>query len=72
MTHYIPVFTQFNGRLQKAACGYWLNPREHSAEPTCPTCLRYVQLEASEAHLTAEDVFGDDAHFAALRKGAIR
>ena len=58
VTHYLPAYTEVNGRQQKAACGRWIRAQEHSNEPTCDGCHAYVESEAATAHLTAEDVFG--------------
>lgn len=57
-SHYIPAFTEQNGRLQRAACGRWVRAAEHASAPTCDDCQAYVESEAATAHLTHEDVFG--------------
>lgn len=55
-THYIPAFTEVNGRSQLSACNKWIPADEHSAEPTCPTCKAYIEDGCRE--LSADDVFG--------------
>lgn len=55
-SHWIPPFTERNGRFQLAACNIWIREDEHSAEPTCPTCKAYLDDNCRE--LSAEDVFG--------------
>jgi hypothetical protein len=55
-THYIPALTERNGRDQLAACNRWVRSTEHSDEPTCPTCLKYVLDDSRE--LSADDIFG--------------
>lgn len=57
-SHYLPAYTQINGRKQKAACGAWVTARQHADQPTCADCLAYVLSERETAHLTADDVFG--------------
>lgn len=57
-THYILPFTVINGRVQRAACGRYVLPKEHSAEPTCATCKAYVEDDAKTQNETAEERFG--------------
>lgn len=61
-THYIPPFTERNGRKQLTVCGEWVDPRcDHSTEPTCPTCQAYLLAEPqtqAEAEADADRLFG--------------
>ena len=53
MSHYVPAYTEVNGRHQKAACGAWVTPREHSSEPDCDACHAYLLAEADTYAETA-------------------
>jgi hypothetical protein len=46
-THYLPPYTETLGARQKSACGIYIDPRSHSAEPSCLTCKDYVFAEAA-------------------------
>ncbi len=59
MTHYIPAFTERNGRQQRAACGAWAYSSEHSTTPDCLGCQTWltkdaVELDAAMEALAAE------------------
>lgn len=56
MTHYIVAMThrKRNGD-QQAACGEYVRQVEHSPEPSCEACRRYVQSIASD---DVEALFG--------------
>lgn len=41
-THYIPSFTETNGRKQLAVCGRWVTRHDHSTEPNCPACAAWL------------------------------
>lgn len=45
--HYLPKFVETDGVRQKAACGAWIFPSEHSTEPNCEPCLDYLTSESS-------------------------
>ena len=47
ITHYLPPFTRLRGVHQQAACGKFILPQEHSAEPRCAACKAYVEREAT-------------------------
>ena len=57
-THYIPAFTERNGRDEKTACGRWIRAMEHTNEPTCPACKAYVEDIGRD--VSAEEMFGTD------------
>lgn len=54
MTHYLPAFVAANGRLQQAACGEWIRREEHTADPSCPGCRRFLDEDVR----TVEELFG--------------
>lgn len=65
MSHYVPFFTiersgAYNrggkpSRYLRAACGELVSyPKDHSAEPTCPQCVAWLEKEAVD---DAETVF---------------
>lgn len=57
-THYLPYFMVKQGdTVAYAICGTVIDTREHTNEPTCPTCKAYVEAEANDTR-TVEDVFG--------------
>lgn len=66
-THYIPFFTRSDGRVQRAACGQMVHAVDHTAEPTCAECKRWLEADAAEAAQfeTVEDqveaLFGSSA-----------
>ena len=45
MLHYIPAFTRTDGIRQEAACSRYVFPMEHSTEPTCPDCRRWLGVD---------------------------
>jgi hypothetical protein len=49
-SHYIPAFTQVDGVHQKAACGRMVIPQEHSTEPMCLDCRRFLEMEPVVTH----------------------
>ncbi|MEO8679246.1 MAG: hypothetical protein ABI665_09385 [Vicinamibacterales bacterium] len=49
MTHYLPSFTELQGVRQKAVCGIWIAPSEHSTTPLCEQCLDYLTAESKTA-----------------------
>lgn len=49
MTHYIPAFTRENGRVQQAVCGVYVHKRDHSVQPTCLDCLKYLVAEDAKS-----------------------
>ena len=53
-THYAPAFTRIKGVRQQAACGLFILPSQHSAEPGCPVCQAYVLQEADLDHAMEE------------------
>ncbi len=57
MTHYIPAFTERNGKDQRAVCGAWVRFPSHANEPTCAECKAYVE---GPGQMTADDAFGPD------------
>ena len=61
-THYIPPYTERNGRSERAICGAWVDPRcDHSTDPTCETCKAYLLAEPqtqAEAEADADRLFG--------------
>ena len=57
ITHYIPPFTRQNGPKQETVCRIWIRPSEHSNEPTCETCQRWLEQDAEIPH---EPVYVDD------------
>lgn len=48
-THYLPYFTRSDGRVQRAVCGEMIHAVDHTAEPTCATCRRWLDADAAEA-----------------------
>lgn len=48
MSHYLPFFTRTGHQLQQSACGRFIRESEHSAEPTCDVCARYLTQELQE------------------------
>ena len=46
MTHYLPAYTRARRNLLQAACGEYVRPGQHSAEPDCAVCQAYVLAEA--------------------------
>jgi len=44
-SHYLPFFCEAQGVLQRAACGAFIFPNQHSAEPNCERCLDYITSE---------------------------
>lgn len=47
-THYVPAFTvRGHDGTEQAACGQFVYPAEHSPEPTCENCLRWIDALAS-------------------------
>lgn len=54
ITHYIPAFTEENGRHQRAACGAWVLPSQHATIPDCASCNEYLQQEAEGEAETLE------------------
>ncbi len=61
ITHYIPPFTRINGRKQETVCFLWITAAEHSNEPTCEACQKWMD-ELSKDTRTADEVFGEDSH----------
>lgn len=50
VTHYVPAFTQPQPRgLQTAVCGRHVFAHEHSSEPSCDTCQRWIDADEKEA-----------------------
>ncbi len=47
-THYIPYFTRENGRKREAACGAWIELRDHSTEPGCDNCKRWLAEQSED------------------------
>ena len=45
MTHYLPYFTQYQRDRQRAVCGAFITEKDHSAEPSCPQCLAWIQQD---------------------------
>jgi hypothetical protein len=43
--HYLPVFTRTDGVRQEAACGSYIFPLQHSPEPTCPLCRKWLGVD---------------------------
>lgn len=57
-THYVELDRIRSSRKSVAACGeYVWAHREHSNDPTCPECARFVRELQADTR-TAEDVFG--------------
>ena len=58
LTHYTAYFTQnlrgATSQSQKAVCGAYILPTEHTSEPTCPQCLAYLQAEAEDEQAIAD------------------
>lgn len=58
MSHYIAYFTversaayNPNGepsRQLRAVCGEWIDYTDHTAEPTCPACVAWLEKEAAD------------------------
>ena len=46
MHHYLPAFTERNGRWQRAACSAWVFSSEHSVTPDCPGCQAWLAADA--------------------------
>lgn len=46
-THYILRLTEQNGRFQRAACGAWVLPAQHSCTPACEPCSDFLTGESS-------------------------
>jgi hypothetical protein len=57
-THYIPPYTRINGRHQETVCFLWITAAEHSNEPTCQTCARWLEQDAADTR-TGEEMFGE-------------
>lgn len=57
-THYTAYFTQnLRGepsRSQRAVCGVYISPNEHTNEPSCPQCIAYLQQEAEDEPAIAD------------------
>lgn len=45
MTHYLPAFTTYRMSRQRAVCGAFIAPTQHSAEPSCPHCEAWLQAD---------------------------
>lgn len=58
-SHYIPYFTRENGRKREAVCGVWCLPSQHSNEPTCADCARWLQ-QYNEDTSPDEQTFGTE------------
>ncbi len=63
MSHYIPAYTEINGRQQKTICGVWVTAQEHSTLPTCRECADYLTAEAEEDALTAQNLENEYPEF---------
>lgn len=48
-THYIPFFTRTDGRVQRAVCGALIHAVDHTAEPSCDDCRRWLEADVAEA-----------------------
>jgi uncharacterized paraquat-inducible protein A len=53
-SHYLPAFTTRRQRVQMAACGTFINPEEHSQEPTCARCKAWLDADTEEAAALAK------------------
>lgn len=50
VTHYVPAFTQPQPRrAQTAVCGQAVYAREHSSEPSCDKCQRWINDDEKDA-----------------------
>lgn len=49
MTHYVPFFAEPHARYRTAVCGAHVFMSEHSAEPSCPKCLAWLEADDAEA-----------------------
>jgi hypothetical protein len=58
LTHYIPPFTRQNGPKQETVCGTWIRPSEHSNEPACEKCQRWLEQDTDDTR-TGEEMFGE-------------
>lgn len=46
LTHWLPPFTyRDRWNQQQAACGEYVPAKEHSAEPTCAECAKYLSQD---------------------------
>lgn len=49
-THYVPFYTRQRGRgaylEERTVCGKWIAPTEHTVEPTCLECQRWLEQDA--------------------------
>jgi hypothetical protein len=46
-SHYLPAYCEINGVKQRAACGAWISPAQHSLSPLCDGCRNYILAEAA-------------------------
>lgn len=53
-SHYLPAFTRRNGLKRETVCGKWITFKEHTTEPTCAECRRFLEAEASITDVDAE------------------
>lgn len=55
VTHYVPSFTQPQPRrAQTAVCGQAVYAREHSSEPSCDKCQRWIADDEKDAAALAK------------------
>ncbi len=59
-SHYIPAFTDINGKQQRAACGEWVYSSQHSCEPACLGCQTWLTKDAPELDAAMEAMIADD------------
>lgn len=72
ITHYLPAFTSVRQRLQMAVCGKLIEQHEHSAEPSCDKCQRWIDADEKEAKVLAAQWDAEDAAKRASAHGASR
>lgn len=52
-SHYVAFYCRTRGRgrylEERAVCGAWIAPSEHTVEPTCDACQRWLEQDAKDA-----------------------
>lgn len=62
MLHYIPAFTRTDGVRQEAVCSRYVFPMEHSDEPMCPDCRRWLGIEPQMGYSVVASFLPPDFH----------
>ena len=60
MTHYLPAFTTYRLSRQRAVCGAFIAPAQHSTEPSCAACVAWLEADDKVVLALREKWDGED------------